>query len=381
LVNVGAATASLLPVLGLNPVLGRWFLPGEEGEEAGTQAQVAVLSYEAWVSRYAEDMEVLGETVVLNNHTHTVIGVLPPGFRMQWLSASLVGAENPDPRDFWVPVGAPEWAPVFGSSMWEAVGRLAPDVNMAHASAETTVILDENWDWGTVRSIIHPRMEEEVRGLGSPLLLLLGATGILLLVACGNVAALSLGEMQGRAHEVATRAAIGAHRWRIVRQLMTESLVLAFAGSGLGALLAVAGTRALVSMAPPIPRIDLVQVDLSVLVFAVVTGTLSGVLFGILPAFITAREAVGTTLRSGGRGGSRRRAGLGRWVLTGEIGLTVMLVVASGLLAQSLSQLLDVPLGFDPEDVASVEVNLPGMRYENPEAHIAFMDEVLLEMG
>ena len=162
LVNVGAATASLLSVLGITPVLGRWFLPEEEGEGAGSQALVTVLSQETWVRRYAQDATILGKTVVLNDNTHSVVGVLP-------------------------------------------------------------------------------RMDEEVRGLGAPLLLLLlSATGILLLIACGNVAALSLGEMHGRVHEVATRAAIGADQWRIVRQLISESLVLGLAGSALGALVAMA---------------------------------------------------------------------------------------------------------------------------------------------
>jgi predicted permease len=380
LVNVGAATASLLPVLGITPVLGRWFLPEEGGEGAGAQDLVTVMSHENWVSRYNQDREILGKTVVLDNQPRTVVGVLPPGFRMQWLSASVVGAADPGPRDFWVPAGSPGWEIVRGSAMWEAVGRMALGVTLEHARAETSLILDDNWDWGTAQSIILPRMGEEVRGLGPPLLLLLGATGLLLLIACGNVAALALGEMQGRVHEVATRAAIGAGRRRIVRQFLTESLVLGVAGSALGALMALAGTRTLVSLAPAIPRIDLVRIDVTVLAFAAVLGTIAGALFGVAPAFVTAREAVGTTLRSGGRAGSRRREGLGRWALAGEIGLTVMLVVASGLLIQSLSRLQQVPLGFDPENVASIEVRPPNLRYGRGEALSAFMNEVVLEM-
>jgi putative ABC transport system permease protein len=380
LVTVGATTASLLPVLGVTPILGRWFLSEEEGEGAGARAMVTVLSHDTWIRRYAGDRGILGRTVVLNTHTYTVVGVLPPGFRMQWLSASLVGADDPGPRDYWVPVGSPEWGEAQGSSMWEAVGRLAPGASLEHALVETSNILNETWDWGEVRSIILPRAEDEVRGVGTPLLFLLGATGLLLLIACGNVAALSLGEMHGRAQELATRAAIGAGRWRIVRQLMTESLVLGAVGSVLGAGVAAMGTGALVALAPPIPRIDLVGVDFTVLAFAAALGTLSGVFFGVAPAVITAREAAGTTLRSGGRAGSRRKAGLGRWVLAGEIGLTVMLVVASGLLVQSLAQLLDVPLGFDPEGVASVEVSPPSTRYEDRVALNTFMNEVLLEM-
>ena len=376
-VKVGAATASLLPVLGVTPVLGRWFLPEEEGPEAGAKAMIAVMSYDNWVRRYAGDQAVLGRTVILNDRSYTVVGVLPRGFRIQWLSASLVRADDPGPRDFWVPVGSPGWEPAYGSSMWEAVGRLREGVTLEQARTETSVILAGAWEWGKSHAILIPRVEDETRGIGSPLILLFGATGLLLLIACGNVAALSLGEMHGRAHEVATRAAIGADRWRIARQLLTESLVLGVAGSALGVMVAVVGTGTLVAMAPPVPRIDMVRVDLTVLGFAAFLGTLSGVLFGIAPAVLTARKALGSTLRSGDRSGSWRKAGLGRWVLAGEVGLTVMLVVASGLLARSLSELFDMGLGFDPENVASLEVTPPVNRYEGTNELTALMDQVL----
>ncbi|MEE8472786.1 MAG: FtsX-like permease family protein, partial [Dehalococcoidia bacterium] len=341
------------------------------------KAMIAGMSYDNWVRRYAGDRDVLGRTVLLNDRSYTVVGVLPQGFRMQWLSASLAGADDPGPRDFWVPVGSPEWEPAYGSSMWEAVGRLAAGVTLEQARTETSVILAGAWEWGKAHAILIPRVEDETRGIGSPLLLLFGATGVLLLIACGNVAALSLGEMHGRAHEVATRAAIGADRWRIVRQLLTESLVLGVAGSALGVVVAVVGTESLVAMAPPIPRIDMVRVDLTVLGFAAFLGTLSGVLFGVAPAVLTAREALGTTLRSGGRSGSRRRAGLGRWVLAGEVGLTVMLLVASGLLVRSLSALFDMGLGFDPQNVASIAVSPSVSRYEGRAALSTLMNEVL----
>jgi len=380
LVSVGAATASLLPVLGVTPILGRWFLPGEEGEGVGDKAMVTVLSHDTWTRRFAGDPNVLGRTVILNGRGYTVVGVLPATFRMQWLSASLIRADDPGPRDFWVPVGAPEWVPSRGSTMWEAVGRLRPGVTLERARSETSVILADTWKWGRSHAVLVPRLKDEARGISSPLLLLFGATGLLLLIACGNVAALSLGEMRGRAHEVATRAAIGAGRWRILRQLLTESLLLGFAGSALGALVAVVGTGALVSLAPPIPRIELVRVDVTVLAFAVFLGTLSGVLFGVAPAFLTAREAVGTTLRSGGRTGSRRRAGLGRWVLAGEIGLTVVLLVASGLLVRSLSHLLDTGPGFKPEGLAEIAVDLPASRYKGKKELNTLMKEALAEM-
>jgi putative ABC transport system permease protein len=380
LVTVGAATATLLPTLGVSPILGRWFAPDEEGKGAGDRAMVAVLDFDTWVGRYGGDPDVLGRDVILNGLNYSIVGVLPPGFRMQWLTASFTGADDPGPRDYWVPIGSPEWGESPGSTMWEAVGRLRAGVTLEVAREETGRILQATWPSQEARAILLPRVEAEVRGIGSPLLLLLGATGLLLLIACGNVAALSLGEMFGRAHEVATRAAIGAGRWRIIRQLLTESVVLGILGSVLGALVAVAGTGALVAMAPPIPRIDLVRVDLAVLLFAAALGTLTGLIFGAAPAWITAREAVGSTLRLGNRGSSRRQAGLGRWVLAGEIGLTVMLLVASGLLLKSLSHLFDVELGFDPRNLASVEVQSPGDRNFDRKAGVTFMREVLLEM-
>lgn len=380
LVTVGAATASLLPVLGITPALGRWFLPEEEGKGAGDKALITVLSHDTWTGRFAGDPGVLGHTVILNGRGYTVVGVLPAGFRMQWLSASLIRADDPGPRDFWVPVGAPEWVPARGSTMWESVGRLRPGVTLERARSETSAILAGAWEWGRSYAVLVPRVKDEARGISSPLLLLFGATGLLLLIACGNVAALSLGEMRGRAHEVATRAAIGAGRWRILRQLLTESLVLGLAGSVLGALLAAAGTEALVSVAPPTPRMELVRVDLAVLAFAACLGTLSGVLFGVAPALLAARAAVGTTLRSGGRTGSQRKAGLGRWVLAGEIGLTVVLLVGSGLLVRSLSHLLDTGPGFQPEGVARIAVDLPANRYGRDEELNTLMREVLVEM-
>lgn len=382
LVNVSPTTASLLPVLGITPVLGRWFLPEEEGEGAGDRARVTVMSHEIWVRRFAADPDVLGASVVINDISYTVIGVLPPGFRMQWLSASITGADDPGPRDFWVPVGSPEWGEAPGSTQWEAIGRLADGITPERARIETGRILTETWPSQHPDAVIRPRVEEEVRGLGSPILLLFGATGLLLLIACGNVAALSLGEMHGRAQELATRMAIGAGSLRIGRQLITESAVLGLLGSALGALLAVVGTRLLVAMAPPIPRIDQVHVNLVVMTFAAALGTLSGVLCGLAPAVFTARTEVSSTLRAGGRTGSRRQAGLGRWVLAGEIALTVMLLVASGLLARSLTRLVSVDPGFDPRNLATVEVALPDARYgwEMGGAAWRFTDQVLREM-
>jgi putative ABC transport system permease protein len=381
LVNVGAATASLLPVLGVGPVLGRWFLPDEEGRGAGGRAMVTVLSYEHWAERYAADTELLGRDVILNGRPFTVVGILPPGFRMQWMSASLIRAADPGPRDYWVPIGSPEWMPYPGSSMWEAVGRLVPGLDPEAALAETTRILNDSWPGHPSTALIIPRVSDERRGISSPLLLLFGATGVLLLIACGNVAALSLGELQGRVHEVATRSAIGARGTRIFRQLMTESLILGIVGSTVGALLALGGTRALVALAPPTPRMEFVGVDLKVLGFSGFTGTLSGILFGAVPALVVARRAAAPILKSVGRAGTRKRGVWGRAVLVGEIGLTVLLLVCAGLMARSLTGLMSSELGFQPEHLASIEVGLSRNRHGDEASAAAFMDRVLREIS
>jgi len=377
-VKMGAATASLLPTLGVNPVLGRWFLPQEESEDQGL---VTVLNHDTWMVRFGGNRDILGQRVTLNDLDYTVVGVLPPGFRIQWLSTSIARNDDPGPRDFWVPAGSPEWPGSFGSAMWEAVGRLADGVTRERAEPETTQILADNWDWGRSRAILVPRVADENRGIRSPLLLLFGATGILLLIACGNVAALSLGEMHGRVHEVATRAAMGASRWRIVRQFLTESVLLGILGSVLGVVLAYAGTKALVVLAPPTPRMELVGVDVGVLLFAAALGTLSGVLFGTAPAVFMARGGAANTLRYGKRGGTFRNTGLGPWVMAGELGLTVILVIAGGLLVRSLSHLMDAPLGFDPAEVASVRVEPSGGTLQlEPGAGGAFLEQVVQEM-
>ncbi|MGD2123156.1 MAG: ABC transporter permease [Gemmatimonadota bacterium] len=382
LVEVGPATASLVPVLGITPVLGRWFLPEEEGEGAGDRARVTVMSHDMWSRRFAEDPQILGTAVLINGISYTVIGVLPSGFRLQWLSASLSGADDPGQRDFWVPVGSPEWDESPGSTMWEAVGRLANGATLEQARIETSRILKETWSSQQPDALIRLRVREEVRGLGSPILLLFGATGLLLLIACGNVAALSLGEMHGRTQEIATRAAIGAGRLRIGRQLITESVVLGFVASAFGALLALLGSKLLVAYAPPIARIDQVEVNLVVLGFSAGLGTLSGALFGLAPAVFIARTNVSSTLKAGGRTGSARHGGWGRWVLAGEIAFTVILLVASGLLAQSLTRMFSVDLGFDPRNLATVQVDLPDARYgwEMEGAAWSFANEVMREM-
>ncbi len=379
-VTVGAATASLLPVLGIAPRLGRWFTDEEEGDRAGDRSLVTVLSHDTWVRRYGRDMDVLGKQVHLEGRSYTIIGVLPAGFRMQWLSTSLVGSADPGRRDYWVPIGSPGWGESPGSTMWEAVGRLTDGVTLAQAQAESAVILAQAWERSTA-AIIAPRKSEEVRGLNSPLLVLFLSTALLFLIACGNVALLSLGEVSGRWPEIATRSAIGAGRGRITRQLVLEALLLGIMGSALGVLVALIVTRVFMTLAPAIPRLDQIDLNLGVLGFAALVGIISGIVIGALPARILGWDAVAVTLKATRQSGTRNDTLLARIVLAGEIAITFVLLTSGGLLIRSLSNQMRIEPGFTAGDVVSVSLQLPWERYPWRDERVPlFIDRVLEEL-
>ena len=374
--HAGAATASLLSLLGVRPVHGRWFLPEEEASGSGDSgASVAVVSFELWQGRFEGSPETLGGTVTIGDRPFTIIGVLPPGFRITWLSASVAGEANPDKRDIWFPIGAPGWPASPQGYSWETVGRLASQVTVEQARAETQLILSAHpHTFGDAR--VFPRMAEETRGLAPPLVLLFGATALLLLIACGNIATLSMAELHGRQHEIATRSALGAGSGKIVGLLLTESLVLALLGSAVGAALAFGGTEALVAMAPPIPRLHEVAVDARVLGFAILLGVCAALLFGAGPSVLVSRGAVGPVLMGSARTSQSRRR-FASAVITTEIAMTAVLLVAGGLLTRSLSQLLAIHPGFDTSGLATVEVRLPFSRYQDRESRTIFFRDAL----
>ncbi|UCG85031.1 MAG: ABC transporter permease, partial [Gemmatimonadota bacterium] len=374
--RVGAASASLLHVLGVRPPLGRWFLPGEEASLAGEEgASVAVISHDLWQRRLGGSPETLGRMITVDGHPFTIVGVLPAGFRIHWLTASVVGEGDPGIRDIWLPIGAPGRSGREGAYSWETIGRLASGVTIEQARVETKAVMSEHAR--TVGDVqVVARTTEETRGLAPPLVLLFGATSLLLLIACANIAMLSMAELQGREHEITTRSALGASASRLVRLHLTESGVLAVLGSAAGAGLAFAATGFLVALAPPIPRLEEVGVDLRVLAFAATLGACAALFFGTVPSILASRGAIASSRHRSATVSSGRRR-FSRVVVGMEIAITVMLLVAAGLLTRSLSLLLAVDPGFDTGNVAIVEVRPPYTQYPTPGERRAFFQEVL----
>lgn len=347
--TVGVGTASLLSVLGIRPAMGRWFLPGEDVEGR----RLVVLSDGFWRRRFGSDRDVLGSTIVLNDERFTVIGVLPPGFALK----NVFVPGNTGAHDAWLPIGLGADLTRRGNHAFDAIGRLAEGATLEAALAEATPLLrgDSPPERRGVRMAY--REEVEVGGLRLPLLLLLAASGVLLLIACGNVATMLLGESLGRRPEMATRAALGAGRRRIARQLLTESVVLGLAGALAGGFAALALTKLIVALGPPLPVAREIAVSIRVLLFTSALGVLTGLFFGLAPAAtlqgVGLREAMQRGVQSRGRGDWRLQHG----VIVLEVALTVILMVCGGLLARTVINLVAIDPGFTTERLAVVDVS------------------------
>lgn len=363
--SVGLGSANLFQVLGVRPALGRGFLPGEDASVPGEAALVAVLSHEIWERRFGSDPRILGETISLNATAYTVVGVLPPGFRLQSvMMTEWVGGEaDRGLRDLWVPVGQKGTDLFDEGNAFEVLGRLAPGATITQAREETQALLAFDANNPDRQARAAPFKEVVTRDFGAPLYLILGAAALLLLIASANIATLLMGEATGRRSEMATRAALGAGKRRIVRQLLTESLLLGLLGSGLGILLAMLGTDVLVGFAPPIPRLEQVGVNWRVMSFGVGAGALTGILFGLAPLTLLLRDSLSTSLGGRSGGADRRGRTVQGTVVSFQIALTVVLLVAGSLLARSLANTLSTDSGFEPENLATLRISVAEGRY------------------
>jgi predicted permease len=362
MLEVGEASTGLFSMLGVQPLLGRVFLPGEEGP--GT-SRLAVLSHRLWASRFGSDPDVIGTVITLNEEPFEVIGVLPRGFRLRSALFDLHSTRlDSGERALWLPLafdGTENW----GAAL-ETMGRLAPGATVTRLSAEVDALLRGNAPPERLGfRIAHPK-EEIVSGHRSSLLLLLASSGLLLLIACANIAALLLSEAAGRRQEMATRMALGAGRFRIARQLLTESVLIGVLGSVLGFAVASAGIPGFLALAPPLPRLEGVGMSHSVLLFAILTGVGTGILFGFAPALSLQSGSSGAAQAMGSRGSTGRWRRLHGSLMGGELALTMVLLVAGGLLARSFLKLVDVDPGFGAGSVGTVRVHLQGSETLDP---------------
>jgi predicted permease len=374
-VAVEMVSASFFPLLGVKPVIGRTFLPQED--ELGGRP-VVLLSNGFWHSKFGGSPGVLGRSITLSNTDYTIIGVIPAGFRYQ------SGNFHRDTQVF-VPIG--QWsAPIFqdrrAAMGMDAVGRLKPGVTLAQAQAEMDAVAGNlsrqypNADKGIGISLSS--LKEDVVGSIRPfLLVLLAAVGFVLLIACANVANLLLARSTGRTREFAIRTALGAGQGRVVRQLLTESILLSLAGGALGLGLAAWGTQAALRVLPEaLPRAGDVHLDGRVLLFTLAASLLAGVIFGLVPALKTTRADIHETLKEGGRGSSGVRHRTQRSLVAVEMAMAVVLLIGAGLMIRSLAKLWTVNPGFDPHHLLTFALSFPMERGTTPDSVRASLQQV-----
>jgi predicted permease len=364
-INTLMATPSLFPLLGARPLLGRVF--GDDEAKPGAPARVAVLANAFWQTRFGGDPGIVGRTLNLGGVSYEVIGVLPP---------ELIFPGN---AELWEPL-APSSTAQRGDHRLGVIGRLAPDVTLARALDEMRSVARElarqypetNRDWGANAT----SLEEWIigRNLRTRVQVLLIAVGLLLLMACVNVANLLLARATARQREMSVRAALGAGRGRIVRQLLTESLVLSAVGAALGVVLATLAVPVLREVgASAIPRLDELTIDWRVVSFGIAASLLTGILFGIAPALQASRADINDVLRSGGRVAAAGR--LRSVLIVTSVAMALILLVGAGLVGRSFERLMRVDYGFHTEGVFTASLALPDGRYPERAQRAAFYSE------
>jgi len=374
------ATAGLFPVLAVQPIAGRVFQHGDENRGLG---RVAVISQSLWDRRFGSDPNIIGQKLTANGEPLTVIGVMPAGFRF------------PGESDLWIPPrqSVPEWVLKPALDMTanrdthylNAVARLKSGVTLQQARAEMDVVARRMEEQNPVsnggRGVNLTLLREQAVGKIRPaLLVLFGAVGFVLLIACANVANLLLARAAARQKEIAIRTALGATRWRLVRQLLTESVVLAMAGAGLGLLLALWGIDRLIAVVPPELRgAQNIKIDGLVLGFTIIVALATGVVFGLFPALQATRSDLNETLKEGGRGGTAgaRRNRARSLLVVSEIALSMVLLIGAGLMIKSFVRLEQVNPGFEPHNVLTVRLTLPPAQYPDNRSRAAFVQQVV----
>jgi putative ABC transport system permease protein len=376
-IDTAGVTPELFALLDTRPLVGRAFVPddGKQGAPA-----VVILSEAIWRDRFAADPNLLGSSVNLDHRSYTVVGVMPSDPDILF---------SPRQIQLWIPVAQD---PLFGSFIprhglrfLAVVGRLRTGVSITQAQAEMDTIATrlaekspaENSGW-LIR--LKPLQRAVVGDVRTALLVLLGAVGLVLLIACANISNLLLARATSRGKEIAVRIAIGAGRARIFRQLFSEHAVLALVGGAAGVMLAYGGVHLLISVFPGgLPQVRLIRIDAAVLIFALALSILTSLIFGLAPAFFVAGSNVQTTLKEGAfhssESGARDLAR--RFLAATEVAMAMVLLIAAGLLLRSLAALTAVNPGFDVTHVVKADIQLPRFQYSQPEQWGAFGKELL----
>jgi predicted permease len=373
-------TDRLFAVLGVQPALGRTFLPGEDRPGRET---VAVISHALWQHRFGSDPEVAGSRVNIAGKPYTIIGVMPAQFRFP---NSIPGDnDNSVPIDLWIPMRTVPDLEERGSHNFWVVARLKKGVTLSQSRANMGDIAanlarqypDTNKDMGATVLGLQDHLTSDVAPV---LAILLAAVGLVMLLVCANVAGLLLSRAQARARELAIRASLGAGRGRLVRQVLTESMLLATFGATAGLIIARFGARLLVKFGPPnIPRLSEASIDGQVALYSAAVALVAGLLCGVAPALLAGGSDLHRSLKeAGARATASRRSLMARSVLVAaEMALAVVLLTGAGLLTRSFVRVLHVDPGFQAANVLSVIIGLPDSRYSDPAKQTAFFEELV----
>jgi putative ABC transport system permease protein len=365
-------TQNMLPLLGVSPLMGRLFLKGEDQEGADHEV---ILSHALWRRRFHGDPNIVGKQMKLNGEGYSVVGVMPATFKF---------------APFWA-VHAELWAPnAFGATIYERGGnhlrvfaRLQQGVTLAQARADIATVtarLEKQYPATNRNVVVRPLKENVVGNIETPLIMMLGAVGFVLLIACANVAHMLLARTADRQKEIAVRVALGAGKARLVAQFLTENLLLAGIGAVIGLLLALAGTKALVTLSPAyLPRVEMVSIDSRAVLFLMGITVATALCFGLTPALQAAAGNLSNALKEGGRGDTDgvRRHRLRSFLVASEFALAFMLLIGAGLMVRSFYALQSVDTGFNPHNVLSMIVSVAGTKEADAGRREIFYRELL----
>src|ERR1041385_4118951 len=373
--QAGRVTATFFPLLGINPIAGRFFTPEED--KVGNE-RIVVLSAALWKRLFSSNTAALNSSIQLNGDSYQLIGVAPEGIQEIYPNV-----------DLWVPMAFSQRelsAERRNSLFLIMLARLKPDttINQAQNVMSGVARNESGTDPDIFNIEVRSLTDEYVSDVRRPLFVLLCAVIAVLLISCANVANLLLARATVRGHEIAVRAGLGAGRGRIIRQLLTESLVIAIIGGVFGILLAFWGTRALLALAPStLPRLSGVQVDLRILLLSLGVSLVCGVIFGLVPALTASKTNLVSSLRESERtdSASGTRQWLRRAFVVAEVALALVLLISAGLLVRSFSKVLDVKPGFEAHNVLTLRMSLPAAQYNNATKVAAFYDNVLARVS